>query len=487
MKTGIHFERCNVASSEAHNQRDPKYLENVERSEKKHYDIFHDRTNQNSHWTNTEYEGKTLPAILDEMRQRYRDYVGQLPQEEDKERVIKGVKKTIHGWSPIREGVCPVNENTEIQDFKPFIEWLQEKGIKVISIDIHLDEGHIDENGDRQYNRHAHIVCDWTDHCTGKTIKLGKDDMSESQKILADALKMERGKASGAKHLSALEFREKKAAEHLVELQEKLKQAMIALETVEAQAELADAKKQELRVSLYDTLARIGNLFGKGAIAAAQSEMEEAKSRAIAAEAASRQAESLAAGAKRSETKAKNEKAKYGREMYEMGLSEGRRIGVNSRNDEVRELKRLHNELKQRLDKLQQEAKEQLQQNDRNHKNQLDAVTAQKEQVILELQKFQSLVLKIFPNLENIEQNWQDMKSAGLSPEQRKAVLTEGSLDTVIQVPLYGKKFKVPAKVEMARSKQQKMHVWFNKLSIRRFVDKAIETIKKTAVKTQKR
>ena len=88
MKTGIHFERCNVASSEAHNRRDPKYLENVERSEKKYYDIFHDRTTQNSHWTNTEYEGKTLPAILDEMRQRYRDYVGQLPQEEDKERVI---------------------------------------------------------------------------------------------------------------------------------------------------------------------------------------------------------------------------------------------------------------------------------------------------------------------------------------------------------------------------------------------------------------
>jgi hypothetical protein len=142
----------------------------------------------------------------------------------------------------------------------------------------------------------------------------------------------------------------------------------------------------------------------------------------------------------------------------------------------VRELKILHNELKQRLAHLQQEAKEQL-----------DAVAAQKEQVILELQKFQDIVLKIFPNLENIEQNWQDMKSAGLSPEQRKAVLTEGSLDTVIQVPLYGKQFKVPAKVEMARSKQQKMHVWFDRLPLRKFMDNAIKTIKAAANKGLKK
>lgn len=483
MKTGIHFERCNVASSEAHNLRDPKYLENVERSEKKYYDIFHDRTTRNSHWTNTEYEGKTLPEILDEMRHRYRDHVGQLPQEEDKERVIKGVKKIIHGWSPIREGVCPVHENTEIQDFTPFIKWLQEKGIHVISIDIHLDEGHIDENGDRQYNRHAHIVCDWTDHCTGKTIKLGKDVMSESQTILADALKMERGKVSGTKHLSALEFREKKAAEHLAELQEKLKQAMVALETVEAQAELADAKKQELRVSLYDTLARIGNLFGKGAIAVAQSEAKEAESRAMAAEEASMQAESLAEEAKRSEAKAKKEKSKYGRDMYEMGLSEGRRLGLNSRDDEVRELKKLNNVLKERLAKLQQEAKEQLQQNDRNHQHQLDAMIAEKEQVIIELQRFHDLVIKIFPYLENLEQNWTDMKTAGLTLEDRKAVLTEGSLETTILVSHFGKKHKVSAKVEMARSTKQKMHVWFNRTTIRKFIDSAVEMIKKSANK----
>ncbi len=307
--------------------------------------------------------------------------------------------------------------------------------------------------------------------------------MSESQTILADALKMERGKVSGTKHLSALEFREKKAAEHLAELQEKLKQAMVALETVEAQAELADAKKQELRVSLYDTLARIGNLFGKGAIAVAQSEAKEAESRAMAAEEASMQAESLAEEAKRSEAKAKKEKSKYGRDMYEMGLSEGRRLGLNSRDDEVRELKKLNNVLKERLAKLQQEAKEQLQQNDRNHQHQLDAMIAEKEQVIIELQRFHNLVIKIFPYLENLEQNWTDMKTAGLTLEDRKAVLTEGSLETTILVSHFGKKHKVSAKVEMARSTKQKMHVWFNRTTIRKFIDSAVEMIKKSANK----
>ena len=43
MKTGINFVRCNCSSAEAHNRRDKAYLEALERSGKKTYDIFHDR------------------------------------------------------------------------------------------------------------------------------------------------------------------------------------------------------------------------------------------------------------------------------------------------------------------------------------------------------------------------------------------------------------------------------------------------------------
>ena len=402
MKTGIHFERCNVTSSEMHNMRDPKYLKNVERSEKKYYDIFHDRTPLNSHWINPEYQSKSLPDLLDEMRKRYRVLVGQSPQEEDRERMIKGVKKIIHGWSPIKEGVCPVMEDTDILDFAPFSEWLAAKGVKVISIDIHLDEGHIDENGQRQYNRHAHIVCDWTDHSTGKTIKLGQEDMSEAQRILADSLRMERGISSGAKHLSALEFREKKAAEHLTELLERIQEALAVAEDAEAKAELADIKKQEFKNSLLDVAARVGNLFGKGAIADALAEAENAKSRAAEADKVRKAAEIVAAKARRSETMAINEKAEYGKEMYQSGLSKGQRIGEASRNMEIRELQKQLEVYQEKLSIYQKELRLELEKKDQNHQIQLSQLAGEKDKIILTLQRFQDLVIKIFPYLENL-------------------------------------------------------------------------------------
>ena len=75
------------------------------------------------------------------------------------------------------------------------------------------------------------------------------------------------------------------------------------------------------------------------------------------------------------------------------------------------------------------------------------------------------------------------MKTAGLTLEDRKAVLTEGSLQTTILVSHFGKKYEVPTKIEMARSTKQKMHVWFNRTTIRKFIDSAIEMIKKSANK----
>jgi hypothetical protein len=77
MKTSVHFEKCNVQSAELHNTRDPKYLEMVEKSDKKFYDIFHDRTPLNSHWKNPVYQDIKLTELLDEMRERYRKHVGQ--------------------------------------------------------------------------------------------------------------------------------------------------------------------------------------------------------------------------------------------------------------------------------------------------------------------------------------------------------------------------------------------------------------------------
>ena len=228
-KTGINFERCNVVSAQLHNERDAAYLESVKASGKATYEIFDDRTATNKHWTSKAYAGKTLEQILEDCRERYRRAVGQEPQEQDRVRKVKDKKTglfrevTTAGWSPIREGVCPVKEDTKLQDFNPLIRHLAAKGVHVISIDIHRDEGYQDPvAGERKYNYHAHIIADWTDHETGKTAKLNKDDMSEVQTVLADALGMERGESkevTGKDHLTPAQQREKAAAEHAAQLE----------------------------------------------------------------------------------------------------------------------------------------------------------------------------------------------------------------------------------------------------------------------------
>ena len=252
MQTGIHFKPCNCGSAQAHNRREQQYMEGLEHSGKKTYDIFHDRTSQNLSWTNPNYEGKSLVEILDDCRACYKQHVRQNPQEKDRVRIVinkkTGLKKTVKrvGWAPIREGVCPVKASTTIADFFAFIRWLEKRGIHVISIYIHRDEGYEDPvTGTRKYNYHAHIIADWMDYTTGRTAKLHQKDFSEMQKALAESLQMECGvpkKVTGARHLTPAEQREKAAAEHAIELQ--------------ARNEELERKNKELEETLKSSLER---------------------------------------------------------------------------------------------------------------------------------------------------------------------------------------------------------------------------------------
>lgn len=229
-KTGINFERCNVGAVELHNDRAPEYLESVKRSGRELY-IFQDRQHLNRSLVNPKYEGATCAEIFEKQKARYKEKVGQEPNLEDRTRIDKksGKQITVAGWSPIREGVCPIKEDTKLEDFKPFIEWCNKNGLTVIRIDLHYDEGYESEIDGRKYNRHAHIVVDWMNWQTAKTAKLGKDKMSEAQDVIADALGMERGvkkEESGKKHINHAEYREKKAEQHALEL-EKANQKLI--------------------------------------------------------------------------------------------------------------------------------------------------------------------------------------------------------------------------------------------------------------------
>ncbi|MCH5224161.1 MAG: hypothetical protein J1E82_08980 [Muribaculaceae bacterium] len=130
----------------------------------------------------------------------------------------------VSSCSVIREGCPPIKLDTKIEDFAKFIEWIERKGCSVISIDLHHDEGHTDpQTDDLKPNHHAHIIVDWIDHKTGKTVKLDKEDCSMMQTVLAESLGMERGtpkQDTGVESLSAIEYKEKMAKEHVRKLQE---------------------------------------------------------------------------------------------------------------------------------------------------------------------------------------------------------------------------------------------------------------------------
>lgn len=229
MKTGIHIKPCNTGSAEQHNKREKEYLERLDASGKKTYDIFRDETHLNRSWVNPDYQGRTLLEILEDTRQEVKTKTGRAMQ----------AKAT-----PIREGVCPILPTTQLSDFRPVVDWFAAHGAAVIRIDLHRDEGHTDPvTGERKHNHHAHLVLDFVDHRTGRSVKLTKEDTSQLQTVLANALHMERGTSAdetGARHIAAQEYREKKAGENAARLEARCRELeqQIAQEQQEHTGEL---------------------------------------------------------------------------------------------------------------------------------------------------------------------------------------------------------------------------------------------------------
>lgn len=299
-KTGINFERCNVGSVELHNDRAPEYLESVMKSGRGLY-IFQDRTRMNKSIVNPNYNGLSVAEIFERQKARYKEKVGQEPNLKDRIVVNKktGKERVIAGWSPLREGVCPIEENTKLEDFKPFIDWCADNGLNVIRIDLHFDEGYENEKKERKYNRHAHIVVDWMNWATGKTAKLDASKMSEAQDIIAESLGMERGEKkleTGKEHMAPAQFREKKAEEYAIKLEEEnrlLKAENDTLKSVNTglAAKIEDTWKYKSRAERAETAleserkAHKGDLHQKDTVISELKEkLVEAKSRAISAE-----------------------------------------------------------------------------------------------------------------------------------------------------------------------------------------------------------
>ncbi|MDD5862599.1 MAG: hypothetical protein PUD15_08635 [Prevotella sp.] len=117
--------------------------------------------------------------------------------------------------TPIREGVVVIKENTTMRDLQRLAAAIKRTtGIDTFQIAIHRDEG---ANG--KINYHAHMVMDFTDHETGRSIKIGRAGASKLQDLCANFLGMERGVSSDKEHLSSIQYKVYSEEKRLTNLQ----------------------------------------------------------------------------------------------------------------------------------------------------------------------------------------------------------------------------------------------------------------------------
>ncbi len=288
MKTGIKFKPCNVGTAEAHNRRDRAYCEAVARKFGHTY-FWDEYRHLNQSWRNPSY-AKPLPELLEDMKVLVKQKTGRAMQCKPVETTDRktGKKKTRSGCSAIREGCPPIKPDTRIEDFEPFVKWLNSYGISVISIDLHHDEGHADpDTDDLRQNHHAHIIVDWLNHETGKTVKIDSNVCKEMQTVLAESLGMERGtpkEDTGIEGLSAIEYKEKMATAHVRQLKQEqqelenrkseLLKEQKSKETEIAELEVRRIEKQRALDAESGSALKSGlaNIFGKGKYAEIQRE-----------------------------------------------------------------------------------------------------------------------------------------------------------------------------------------------------------------------
>ncbi|KUY30686.1 hypothetical protein [Elizabethkingia ursingii] len=136
----------------------------------------------------------------------------------------KSGRKLQKNAMPIREAVVVIKEDTTMLELQNLASKLQEElRIRIFQIAIHKDEGHYDkETKEWKPNYHAHLVADWQDLETGKTLKHQSFHYSKMQDIAAECLEMERGVSGSIGRLEAIAFKIQKKEEEYKELVEKI-------------------------------------------------------------------------------------------------------------------------------------------------------------------------------------------------------------------------------------------------------------------------
>ncbi len=182
-------------------------------------------------------------------------------------------KKMPKNSEPIREGVAVITEATTMEQMKSLANQIEQRwGIKTKAIYAHLDEGHehlVTDKDHQQgkyldsaegstiflWNHHAHYVFDWTDHETGQCINLNRHDMSELQDMLANALKMERGKKSDKKWRDAHTFKAEQEAIRAKEVAEYTERKKEESRQIQKKIEAGNSKLTKLQEAIDELLS----------------------------------------------------------------------------------------------------------------------------------------------------------------------------------------------------------------------------------------
>ena len=150
------------------------------------------------------YEAKELKeAIVNEAKQTY------------KQRTKRAFQSTAYEWS----AVVNIKPDTTMQDLERLSKHFSDKyGFQCYQIAIHRDEGHIDENGERQINHHAHLEFITLDKQTGRNRQreLKPQTLRQIQSEVAEILGMQRGidkRISKAERIEPRKYAKLKEAE----------------------------------------------------------------------------------------------------------------------------------------------------------------------------------------------------------------------------------------------------------------------------------
>jgi len=180
-----------------------------------------------------------------------------------KSRYLKSTGQKMQSKAtPIREAVVVIKSETTMEDLKKLSNaYRQRFGIDTFQIAIHKDEGY--PKGEWKPNLHAHLVFDWTNQETGKSLKLNRQDMVEMQTITAEVLQMNRGVSSDKQHLTAQQYKSFAEEAKLKQLEEEKARKEKQMKDELERFKVAKARK-EAAIETAKTLSEgVKGLFGQ--------------------------------------------------------------------------------------------------------------------------------------------------------------------------------------------------------------------------------